>query len=126
MSTCRRAIVLQEDADDGELLTDLLAVFLGFGVFMANAVLGPRVFLGLVEGLSDDEYAYALGILASFLATWVNRPGQASCAPMSANRCWKQSVGWPKLTRRRYSARPSLRAAGRNHTAFAASRSGPF
>ena len=62
---------LQEDADDGELVTDLLAVFLGFGVFVANAALGSTAFLGLVEGLTDSEYAYALGILA-----WLRHSGK--------------------------------------------------
>jgi len=63
---------LQKNEDDGERVTDLLAVFLGFGVFTANSASRANVFLGLVEGrsggtrgyLSDDEFAYALAILA--------------------------------------------------------------
>ncbi len=63
---------LEKDEEDGEQVTDLLAVFLGFGVFMANSASRTNVFLGLVEGressrlgyLSDTELAYALAIVA--------------------------------------------------------------
>jgi len=63
---------LQRDEDDGELVTDLLAVFLGFGVFLANAASRSNVLLGRIEGrstgrrgyLRDTEFAYALAVLA--------------------------------------------------------------
>lgn len=71
---------LQKDADDREFVTDLLAVFLGFGVFLANAVSGSSVILGLVEGLgylSDCECAYALSILA-----WLQYKGKPPWASL--------------------------------------------
>jgi tetratricopeptide (TPR) repeat protein len=76
---------LKKDEDDGELVTDLLAMFLGFGVFMANAASGSSAFLGLVEGrensrlgyLNDDEHAYALAILA-----WLHYEGKPPWASL--------------------------------------------
>ena len=71
---------LQKDADDGELVTDLLAVFLGFGVFMANAASGSSAILGLIAGLgylSDCECAYALSILA-----WLHCKGKPPWASL--------------------------------------------
>ena len=70
---------LKADEEDGERVTDLLAVFLGFGVFMANSASHTNVFLGLVEGhersrvgyLSDTELAYALAIVA-----WLHYEGK--------------------------------------------------
>ena len=63
---------LKGDEEDGERVTDLLAVFLGYGVFMANSASPANVFLGLLEGressrvgyLNDNELAYALAIVA--------------------------------------------------------------
>jgi tetratricopeptide (TPR) repeat protein len=69
------------DEEDGERVTDLLAVILGFGVFIANSASHTNVFLGLIEGrescrlgyLSDTELAYALAIIA-----WLNYGGEPS------------------------------------------------
>ena len=44
---------LKEDEEDGERVTDLLAVLLGFGVFMANSASHTNVFLGLLEGREE-------------------------------------------------------------------------
>ena len=63
---------LEKNEEDGEHVTDLLAVLLGFGVFMANAASQSNVFLGLIEGraharlgyLTDSELSYALAIVA--------------------------------------------------------------
>ncbi len=86
---------LQKDADDGELVTDLLAVFLGFGVFMANAVSGSSALLGLIEGLgylSDSECAYALSILA-----WLHykgKPPWASLVRPNVREPMLEAVRW--------------------------------
>lgn len=86
---------LQSDADDGELVTDLLAVFLGFGVFMANAATGSGAFLGLIEGLghlSDCECAYALSILA-----WLHcrgKPPWASLVRPNVREPMLDAVRW--------------------------------
>jgi tetratricopeptide (TPR) repeat protein len=74
---------LKGDEEDGERVTDLLAVFLGFGVFLANSAAQSNVFLGLVEGressrlgyLSDTELAYALAIVA-----WLHYEGMPAWA----------------------------------------------
>ena len=63
---------LAKDEEDGERVTDLLAVVLGFGVFIANSASHSNVFFGFIEGrensrqgyLSDTELAYALAIVA--------------------------------------------------------------
>jgi hypothetical protein len=44
---------------DHERLTDLLAVYLGFGIFAANAAVG---YAGRLGYLSVQEYGYALGL----------------------------------------------------------------
>jgi tetratricopeptide (TPR) repeat protein len=86
---------LQKDAADGELVTDLLAVFLGFGVFMANAASGSSAILGLIEGLgylSDCECAYALSILA-----WLHCKGQppwASLVRPNVREPMQEAVRW--------------------------------
>jgi tetratricopeptide (TPR) repeat protein len=74
---------LKEDEEDGERVTDLVAVFLGFGVFVANSASHSNVFLGLVEGrassrlgyLNDAELAYALAIIA-----WLHYQGKPEWA----------------------------------------------
>ena len=76
---------LGEDEEDGERVTDLLAVFLGFGVFIANSASRSNVFLGLIEGressrvgyLNDAELAYALAIVA-----WLHHEGKPPWADL--------------------------------------------
>jgi tetratricopeptide (TPR) repeat protein len=60
-----------EDAD-GELVTDLLTIFLGFGVITSNSASRAAVFLNLIEGqeerrlgyLSDDMLSCAMALYA--------------------------------------------------------------
>jgi tetratricopeptide (TPR) repeat protein len=76
---------LQRDEADGELVTDLLTVFLGFGVFLANAASRSTMYLGLGTSrgtvkrgyLNDAEFAYALAILA-----WLQDQGEPPWASL--------------------------------------------
>lgn len=95
---------LRKEEEDGERVTDLLAVFLGFGIFIANSASKSNVFLGLVEGresarlgyLSDTELAYALAIVA-----WLHYEGKPPWSsllrpyvrePMLEAICWLAEV----------------------------------
>lgn len=123
---------LQKDADDGKLVTDLLAVCLGFGVFVANAASGSSAVLGMIEGLgylSDCECAYALSILA-----WLHCKGKPPWAsllrpnvrePMLEAVRWLAEIDENTLLPRGHRFE-NLESASRNHTAGTASWFGPF